>query len=60
MKDIIDKEDFVVMYKPLINREESIRLGASQETAEAAYATAVKSGASRNVLKQIAMTTILT
>ena len=56
LKEIIEKEEFVVMFRPLVNREESIRLGAREETAEAMYRTAVEKGASDEILKHLALT----
>ena len=44
------------MFKPLIDREESIRDGAREETAEAMYRVAVEKGVSDEVLKLLALT----
>ena len=56
LKGIIEKEEFVVTFMPLIDREESIRDGAREETSEAMYRAAVEEGASDKVLKRLALT----
>ena len=48
------------MFKPLVDREESIRIGAreeaKEETAEAMYRVAVEKGVSEEILKHLALT----
>ena len=60
LKEIIDKEEFIMMYKPLVNREESVRLGAREEGREEAsetmYRVAVKRGVPNDVLADLALT----
>ena len=55
LKGIIEKEEFAVMFRPLVDREESIRDGAREETAEIMYRAAVEKGASDEILKHLAL-----